>query len=253
MRRSLRLGRLIRQPRLSSSRCVPAATCPRPSGGPGQCARRMDGHRASRKPRAQGTAGPCAGAAPRGVDGWHPRAGRLGHRRGPPHCRPGLQIGRQRRVRSRQPGSVTSVLAGTQAHISTGMARLLLSAAPSAVVANAASPADVTAAASIASRGARATAAHVAWRRRRGPGEGARGGHHGAPLPCGAACRHSRSCPLGRVTWGQDGGQRSCAAGCRGCRAAATSDRAGPCQTLAGRSCSWPSPPRRRPGRPERR
>ncbi len=56
------------------------------------------------------------------------------------------------RVRSRQPGSVTSVLAGTQAHISTGMALLLLSAAPSAVVANAASRADVIAAASIASK-----------------------------------------------------------------------------------------------------
>jgi hypothetical protein len=47
---------------------------------------------------------------------------------------------------------MTSVLAGTQAHISTGMARLLLSAAPSAVVANAASRADVTAAASIATK-----------------------------------------------------------------------------------------------------
>ena len=56
------------------------------------------------------------------------------------------------RVLSRQPGSVTTVLVGSQADASTAIAQLLLSAAPSAVVANAASRADVTAAAGIASK-----------------------------------------------------------------------------------------------------
>jgi hypothetical protein len=56
------------------------------------------------------------------------------------------------RVRSRQPSSVTAVLSGSQTHVSTAIARLLLSAAPSAVVADAASQSDVTAAASIAGR-----------------------------------------------------------------------------------------------------
>ncbi len=55
-------------------------------------------------------------------------------------------------VLPRQPSAVTSVLAGSPAAISADLARLLLSAAPSAVVANAARPSEVTAAAGIASR-----------------------------------------------------------------------------------------------------
>ena len=53
-------------------------------------------------------------------------------------------------VRTRQPGSVTSVVTGTPAGASAGTARLLLASAPAAVVANAASHADVTRAAAIA-------------------------------------------------------------------------------------------------------
>lgn len=55
-------------------------------------------------------------------------------------------------IRTRQHGSVISVLAGSPAGISAATARLLLSAAPSAVVAGTASRSDVTAAAGIAGR-----------------------------------------------------------------------------------------------------
>lgn len=55
-------------------------------------------------------------------------------------------------IRTRQPRAVISVLAGSPAGISAATARLLLSAAPSAVVADAASRSDVTAAAGIADR-----------------------------------------------------------------------------------------------------
>jgi hypothetical protein len=65
---------------------------------------------------------------------------------------PGRPAAASAAVLSRQPGAATSVLAGSPAAISTGAARLLLSAAPSAVVANAGSRSEVTAAASIASR-----------------------------------------------------------------------------------------------------
>ena len=55
-------------------------------------------------------------------------------------------------IRTRQPRSVISVLAGSPAGISAATARLLLSAAPSAVIADAASRSAVTAAAGIADR-----------------------------------------------------------------------------------------------------
>ncbi len=55
-------------------------------------------------------------------------------------------------ARTREPASPASVLSGSAAAISTGLTRLLLSAAPSAVVADAASTRDVTAASAIARR-----------------------------------------------------------------------------------------------------
>jgi hypothetical protein len=55
-------------------------------------------------------------------------------------------------VRTRQPTSAASVLSGSAAAVTSGLTRLLLSAAPSAVVADAASTADVTAASAIARR-----------------------------------------------------------------------------------------------------
>jgi hypothetical protein len=55
-------------------------------------------------------------------------------------------------ARTREPASPASVLSGSPTAISTGLTRLLLSAAPSAVVADAASTRDVTAASAIARR-----------------------------------------------------------------------------------------------------
>jgi hypothetical protein len=55
-------------------------------------------------------------------------------------------------VRTRQPASPASVLSGSPAAVSSGLTHLLLSSAPSAVVANAASTADVTTASAIARR-----------------------------------------------------------------------------------------------------
>ncbi|HTZ92402.1 MAG TPA: hypothetical protein VMB74_08410 [Streptosporangiaceae bacterium] len=55
-------------------------------------------------------------------------------------------------VQTRQPASAASVLSGSPAAVSAGLARLLLASAPSAVVADAASTRDVTAASAIARR-----------------------------------------------------------------------------------------------------
>ncbi|HUB37880.1 MAG TPA: hypothetical protein VMA72_03410 [Streptosporangiaceae bacterium] len=55
-------------------------------------------------------------------------------------------------VRTREPASVASVLSGSPAAVSSGLTRLLLSSAPSAVVADAASTADVARASAIARR-----------------------------------------------------------------------------------------------------
>lgn len=55
-------------------------------------------------------------------------------------------------VRTRQPAAAASVLSGSPAAVTAGLTHLLLSAAPSAVVADAASAADVTAASGIARR-----------------------------------------------------------------------------------------------------
>jgi hypothetical protein len=55
-------------------------------------------------------------------------------------------------VRTHQPASSASVLAGTPAAVSSGLTRLLLSSAPSAVVADSASAADVSAASAVARR-----------------------------------------------------------------------------------------------------
>jgi hypothetical protein len=55
-------------------------------------------------------------------------------------------------VQTRQPTALASVLSGSPAAVSSGLTHLLLSSAPSAVVANAASARDVTAASAIARR-----------------------------------------------------------------------------------------------------
>jgi hypothetical protein len=55
-------------------------------------------------------------------------------------------------VRTRQPASAASVLSGSPAAVSSGLMHLLLSSAPSAVVADSANAADVTAAAAVARR-----------------------------------------------------------------------------------------------------
>ena len=66
--------------------------------------------------------------------------------------RPGGPAPARAAVQTRLPASGTSVLSGSPAAVSTGLARLLLSSAPSAVVADAASSRDVTAASAIARR-----------------------------------------------------------------------------------------------------